>query len=214
MVYLMKTRQEIKETAKARLAAYRGPCIGVYLLVLVLSAVLSGVTMGLGALVIIPVVMVGMNGFYAAVYAGRTPTMGDCFSSLFDNFLRKLGGYLWMGLWIFLWTLLFYIPGFVKAFSYSMTPYILANCPQVNAKDALRLSMRMTNGYKMDIFVAQLSFLGWLFLSAFTFGILQVLHVGPYMEITMGGIYQELKKNAIENGVIRPEEFEGAPVMP
>ena len=42
---------------------------------------------------------------------------------------------------------------------------------------------------------------------------LQVVHVGPYMNLTMGGVYQELKKNAIENGVIRPEEFEGAPVV-
>ena len=210
----MKNRQEIKETAKAQLSAYRGPCIGVYLLTAVLSAVLGGITLGLGAVAVMPVVMVGTSGFYAAVYAGRFPTMGDWFASLFDNFLRKLGGYLWMGLWIFLWALLFYIPGFIKAFAYSMTPFILADCPQVNAKDALRLSMRMTYGYKMDIFVAQLSFLGWLLLSPFTFGILQILHVGPYMSITMGGIYQELKKNAVENGVILPEEFEGAPVAP
>lgn len=214
MSYLMKTRQEIKETAKAQLSVYRGPCIGVYLLTMILSAVLGGVTLGMGSVIVMPVVMIAMNGFYAAVYIGLTPTLSEWFSSLFDNFLRKLGGYLWMGLWIFLWALLLYIPGIVKAFAYSMTPFILADCPQVTAKDALRLSMRMTYGYKMDIFVASLSFLGWLLLSGLTFGILQIVHVGPYMGITMGGIYQELKKNAIENGVILPEEFEGAPVSP
>lgn len=212
MAYYMRTRQEMKEIAKARLSENRGVCIGVYLLSMAVGVLAGGMTLGIGALVVMPAVIVAANGFFAQVYGGKAVTVSDWFSSLFDNFLRKVGGYLWMMLWVMLWTLLFYVPGIVKAFSYSMAPYILADCPNVRAKDALRLSIRMTDGYKMDIFVTYLSFLGWIFLSAFTFGILQILHVGPYMGVTLGGVYQELKANALENGTIRPEELEGGPV--
>ncbi len=211
-MYLMKTRQEIKQQARDCLREQRGSCIGIYLLSMLVTGVLSVCTMGLGALVLIPVAQVATSGFFAAVYAGESRSVSQWFNSMFDHFTRKMGGYLWMLLWVFLWMLVLYIPGFVKAIAYSMTPYILSECPRVKARDALRLSMRMTRGYKMDIFVAQLSFLGWMLLSAFTFGILQAVHVGPYMSLTMGGIYQELKENAIQNGVISAEEFEGAPI--
>lgn len=212
MTYLMKTRQEIKAQAKGALMANPGPCIAVALLTTLVSSVVSALTWGAFALLVVPVLIVGEYGFFAAVYRGENRAVRDWFATLFDNYLRKLGGYLWMGLWIFLWTLLFWIPGIVKAYAYSMAPYILADCPEVSAQDALRLSIRMTDGYKLDIFVAGLSFLGWLFASAFTCGILYLLYVGPYMQLTFGGIYEELKRNALENGVIAPEEFEGAPV--
>ena len=212
MSYTMKTRQEIKEIAKNELRLNRGQCIGVYLLTAIIAAILSSVTAGFGSIILAPVMSVAYCGFFLAVYRGESATVSQWFSTLFDRFLAKLGGYLWMLLWVMLWSCLFCIPGIIKALSYSMTSYILADCPNVKPKDALRLSMRMTNGYKMDIFVAGLSFFGWQWLSVFTFGLLDILHVGPYKQITYAGIYEELKKNAIENGVIAAEEFEGAPV--
>lgn len=146
-------------------------------------------------------------GFYLSVYRGACASIGQWFSSLLTNFWRKLGGFLWMSLWTLLWSYLLVVPGIVKGLAYSMTPYILADSPNVPAREALKLSMRITDGYKMDIFVACLSFLGWLILSAFTGGILGLVYVGPYMQTTLGGIYQELKTNAIENGVIDAAEF-------
>jgi len=44
-------------------------------------------------------------------------------------------------------------------------------------------------------------------LSALTFGILEVLFVGPYRGIAGAGLYEQLKKEALENGVIRPDEL-------
>ena len=48
------------------------------------------------------------------------------------------------------------------------------------------------NGHKMELFLLQLSFIGWMFLSALTFGIL-ILYVGPYMEATMARFYDTIK---------------------
>ena len=90
-----------------------------------------------------------------------------------------------------------------------MTPYILADCPDVKAKDALKLSMRMTNGHKGKLFVLLLSFYGWMLLSSLTFGILLIVFVAPYMEATMSGFYLELRDQAIASGAISAEELQG-----
>ena len=206
MDYHMKSREQIKELAKARLMAYRSPCVGVYVITAVASLVL-GCT-GIGALILMPVIMVAASGFFAAVFDGEDRTINDWFSTMFDGFLNKWLGVFLVGLFTFLWSLLFVIPGIVMGIAYSMTPYILAECPNMKAMDALQLSRKITKGYKMDLFVAALSFFGWELLSAFTFGILEILYVGPYRELTFGGIYRELKRNAIELGTVREEEFD------
>lgn len=205
----MKTRQEIKAIAKERLRQNRGNCIGVYVLMLVASAILGSVTFGIGTLVVLPIMTVAASGWFANVYAGDNLSVSDWFNGMFDGFGRKWLGMFLMGLKVFLWSLLFFIPGIIKGIAYSLTPYILAEYPNVEASQATKLSDRMTKGYKMDIFVAYLSFLGWELLSVFTFGILDIVFTGPYLSLTMGGIYQELKQNAIQNNVVSAEELEG-----
>jgi uncharacterized membrane protein len=114
---------------------------------------------------------------------------------------------LWMGLFTMLWTLLFIIPGIIKALAYFMTPYILAECPDVTATDALKLSMRMTAGHKGKVFVMGLSFIGWGLLTALTFGILGIFYTGPYYYTSFAGLYHELKEEALKNGVVSPAEL-------
>ena len=88
-----------------------------------------------------------------------------------------------------------------------MTPYILADCPNVTATEALKLSMRMTAGHKGKLFVMHLSFIGWTLLSALTCYILLIVHVGPYMNATLAGYYVELRDKALAEGIITPEEL-------
>lgn len=212
MDYTMKTRQEIKATAKARFAAHRGPSIGVFVLYTLIVGALSG-TYGAGLIVLGPIFMVAVSGYFAAVYQGEKRTVGEFFQGMFNDFGRKWLGVFLMELKVFLWTLLFIVPGIIKSLAYFMVPYILAEYPNVAPKDAHKLSERMTNGYKGDIFVAELSFIGWSMLSALTFGILEIVFVGPYQSITFGGIYEELKRNALENGTVRIEELEDGAVQ-
>lgn len=159
------------------------------------------------AIFVYPPVMVGYTSFALRVYRCQTADIRGMFRTGFSNYWRKVGGMLWMELFIMLWSLLFIIPGIVKALSYFMTPYILADCPQVTATDALKLSMRMTYGYKGEIFVMGLSFIGWAILSGLTCGILGILYTGPYMGTSFAGLYDELKRNALERGTVRPEEL-------
>jgi uncharacterized membrane protein len=203
----MFNRMEIKQRAKATFLNDYGISIGAYVLFWLVGAAASGITAGLGALLILPPLMVGYSSFVLRIYKGENGDIGDMFTNGFSNYGRNLGGMLFMELFVFLWSLLFVIPGIVKALAYSMTPYILADCPNVRATDAIKLSMRMTRGHKGGIFVMCLSFIGWWLLSAITFGILQLLFVGPYTNTSFAGLYVDLKARALNNGIIRPEEL-------
>ena len=82
-------------------------------------------------------------------------------------------------LFIALWTLLFIVPGIIKMYSYRLVPYILKEHPR-----------KMMNGHKADAFVLDLSFLGWILLSALTCGILHIFYVGPYIQATDAELYK------------------------
>lgn len=154
---------------------------------------------------------VGLNYFYIQNIKEQTEGLSVTtpFKKAFDNYPRKLGGTLWMSLFIFLWGLLFIIPGIIKAISYAMTPYILADCPDVKAKDALNLSMKMMHGHKIEYFTLGLSFIGWILLSIITLGIVEVFYAGPYMGNTFAAYYLNLKEEAIATGVVTAAQFDG-----
>lgn len=201
----MYIRSEMKKRAKYMFSAQYGISICAYILfVFIVGAV--GIS-GIGALLLFPPLLVGYSAFCINIWRGGRGEIGFMFNNGFSDFGRNLGGILWMQLFIFLWSLLFVIPGIIKTFAYSMTPYILADCPKVRPTEALKLSMRMTQGHKGKIFVLQLSFIGWLLLSGLTGGILNLLYVGSYMGTSMAGMYDTLRYDALTRGVIRQEEL-------
>ncbi len=86
------------------------------------------------------------------------------------------------------------IGGFIKTYEYKMIPYILAENPKVNRKEAFKLSKEMMRGNKWKTFVLDLSFILWDMLSVLTFGLLNILYVNPYKSMTFAELYKELKK--------------------
>ena len=93
-------------------------------------------------------------------------------------------------LFLFLWALLLVVPAIIKAYSYRLVPYILEDHPELSAMQAITLSRKMMNGHKADAFVLDLSFLGWILLSALTAGILHIFYVGPYIQATDAELYK------------------------
>lgn len=88
-------------------------------------------------------------------------------SDLFSQFHRLGDGFcmkFFMSLLTFFWTLLFIIPGMIKEYSYAMTPYILAENPEMTALEAITESRRLMTGKKWRLFCLNLSFIGWEFL--------------------------------------------------
>ena len=80
---------------------------------------------------------------------------------------------------LFLWTFTI-IGAFIKPYSYRMVPYIVAENPNIGAREAISLSRRMMKGHKWECFVADLSFLGWWLLNLFTLGLSGIFYSNGY----------------------------------
>lgn len=112
----------------------------------------------------------------------------------------------WKDLMIFLWSLLLVIPGIIKSYAYFMVPYIVADNPQIGHKRALELSSQMTNGHKLDIWLLQVSFIGWYLLGMLACFV-GIIFVGPYEKSTMAELYLVLRQEAIEKGLCDYQEL-------
>lgn len=98
-------------------------------------------------------------------------------------------------LFVALWTLLFVIPGIVMSYAYRMVPYILAEQPDIDYREALRISKEMMYGQKWEAFFLDLSFIGWLILGAVTCGIAGIFYVKPYVDATNVELYVTLRED-------------------
>ncbi|MGN0400059.1 MAG: DUF975 family protein [Blautia sp.] len=96
-------------------------------------------------------------------------------------------------LFLFLWTLLFVIPGIIKGYSYRMVPYIVAEQPDIDYREAIRISREMMNGEKLNAFVLDLSFFPWLLLTGITCGLAGIFYVNPYIFSTDAELYVVLR---------------------
>ena len=102
-----------------------------------------------------------------------------------------------------LWTLLFIVPGIINGLEYLMIPYILAENPGMDRREAFAISKRMMDGEKWNAFVLQLSFIGWLIVAVITCGLVGIFYVTPYMEATFAELYAYNKGKAYQEGYIR-----------
>ena len=123
---------------------------------------------------------------------GTLPEAGALFAP-FKQYARTVGAVLLVFVYTLLWTLLLVIPGIIKAYSYSMTFYILRENPEMTAGDAITASQKMMDGHKMDLFLLSLSFIGWAILASITFGI-GYLCLIPYIYTAYAAFYETLKK--------------------
>lgn len=138
----------------------------------------------------------------------RTPEKIS-FSAFFEglnNWWRAILAYLWNFLWVTLWTFVFIIPGIIKAIAYSQIFYIIVEYPSISITKAMKISMIITKGHKADLFVQDLSFIGWFILGAFTFGI-GYLWIIPYRDMTFINSYHAMMKEALETGKLKPEDL-------
>ncbi|RBP65920.1 uncharacterized protein DUF975 [Alkalibaculum bacchi] len=122
------------------------------------------------------------------------------------NYLNIVKTMFFRDLYIFFWSLLLIIPGIIKSYSYSMVPYILADNPQMETDVAIQMSMNMTKGHKFNMWVLDLSFIGWYILGMIALGI-GILFVLPYENATKAELYIELRKEAIESGLISAHDL-------
>lgn len=129
-------------------------------------------------------------------YDHRDPQTNDLFSQ-FDRFGDAFCLKLLETLFVVLWSLLLIIPGLIKTYAYAMAPFILAENPNMTAREALRASEELMDGHKAELLFLELSFIGWSLLNVLTLGIGSFWLV-PYMNAAKAAFYRNLSYVTVE----------------
>lgn len=129
---------------------------------------------------------------YFIINTQEKPDLGELFYGFKTKYGRNVGTLLLVAIKTYLWSLLFVIPGIIKAYEYSIVPYLLADNPYMTSSEAFAQAKDMMRGNKWRMFKLQFSFIGWIFLSVFTGG-LGVYFLQPYMQAATAEFYVELK---------------------
>lgn len=174
-----------------------------------ITGLLAGIAMVVILIVLVAKVFVGnllKMGGYRFFILNQTAQPG--IGTLLDGF--RSGHYVNIVLTMFLrdlfttlWSLLLVVPGIVKHYEYLMVPYIIAENPAMDYKEAFQISKQMMDGEKMEAFIMDLSFLGWYLLSAVTCGLLAIFYVNPYVQASFAEMYTFNKQKAYQEGYIR-----------
>ena len=85
------------------------------------------------------------------------------------------------------------IPGIILAISFSMCFYIYIDNENLGLIKNIEESFKLIKGYKVDILMFFLSFIGWILLGFLTYGI-AFIYVIPYIQVSFIKYYDELKR--------------------
>lgn len=166
---------------------------------LVIAASIGG-TLGFVQFVLGGVVQLGYCKYLLNLHDGRNADIKDLFSE-FKRFADGFVLYLLKAIYIFLWTLLFIIPGIVATLKYSMASFILLENPGMKPSDAITESKLLMDGHKGELFILELTFIGWQLLCSLTLGI-GYFWLNPYMNVSRAVFYRNLVPQYIPAPVV------------
>lgn len=116
----------------------------------VLVMLVSCVTV-VGPLIIFGPMFLGFHRAILQLVRTKKVKVSTLFSGFKDFGVAFRTGWLW-GLKIFLWSLLLIVPGIIATIRYSMTFFILADNPDITAREAISKSKEMIKGRKWEVF--------------------------------------------------------------
>ena len=209
---------------------------GISLLYVVIALLISTAGSAL-PLVAVPVTLTlgaGMSALFLDGYNGKPISSKQLFAGFSkDNFWRVTGGMCWYFLWLTLWS---FVPvvGIIKAYSYRFTPYILITRPEIDATDALKVSMIETKGYKLMMFLTDLliaaaitvaivvlALLSAIPFAGILFGIILILFVIAlimflplFTGLVEAAFYQETKNGTFTAAAYKPASYNPEAITP
>lgn len=167
-------------------------------LVVIIVAAISG---ALSATFVGPMIVSGLLSVASARYfIGRVrgniepSQIESSIDGIRNNVLGSLLTGILYNVFVAIGSMIFVIPGIIFSYSFSMAFYIINDHPEMTAMEALRESRRLMNGHKMQYFILNLSFIGWMLLGSLCFGI-GTLWATAYMSTANAVFYEELIAN-------------------
>ena len=132
---------------------------------------------------------VGTHIYSLEICQQRQGSFGNLFDG-FGIFGKSLLLAILETIFIYLWTLLLIVPGIIAIYRYRMALYVMIDHPELGPLDCLRESKRLMTGHKWELFVLDLSFLGWFLLCLLPPA---SVWVEPYTRITYTNYYLALR---------------------
>lgn len=193
------TREQMKEMAKAQLGKqiFGSTWLTAVVVVIIQLALAYLVNFIPGVGQIASIVITGPISYgVGAMFLKQTRTgekmdIGDIFNGFRDDFSNTFLIGLMTFVFTFLWSLLFIIPGIVKQYSYSMAMYIKYDHPDYDWRQCIKESERLMSGHKGELFILDLSFLGWMIVGSLCLGV-GTLWVNAYMNAAHSQFYENL----------------------
>jgi len=147
---------------------------------------------------------------YSVIDAGYKSYCLNISRGLNGEYKDIFNGFLYMGkillirilisVFTILWTLLFIFPGIAAAYRYRQAFYILFDDPQKGALQCIRESKHLMHGKKLDLFLLDLSFIGWWALDTLVIYMLPLpfslpivsIYLTPYHGLTCAAYYNQI----------------------
>lgn len=191
------TQEAVTPGLLDRLEKAVGPVSGLDQIIIYLLNLLRGI------------VGVGLTIFAMNTVRQRDASLGNLLDG-FGRFFPLLVLLVLTRFLVTLWSYLLLIPGIIAFYRYRLSVYLMLDNPQLNVFHCILLSGRMMQGHKGQLFLLDLSFLGWALLAALplsigpAFGLPGLIAGGlgsaailawllPYFEMSCVGFYEAVK---------------------
>ncbi len=178
-------RAELKANAKQQIKGN----VFILLVITVLTGIIAGTMVGS---LLVPALSISLCAIYLGMANGEKASVGNMFCRV-GTFFKSWWLMILISIFTSLWSILLVIPGIIKGLSYSMAPYVMAEHPDWKARACLSESKRIMKGHVGELFVLQLSFIGWHILGGITFGIAYIWII-PYICQTTANFYNAIKE--------------------
>lgn len=212
---MMKSSSEYRAMARESLSGVWNESALAYLIILAVACIfsvssvvapqeilwlqgsLSGVQVAVSLLLIVPLTYGFNNAMLSLARRENSAPANDMFDYFKRDYSRSVPALLLAALAeVGLGIITLFIGTFILQYAYAMVPYLLRDYPELTATEALRTSREMMKGHKWDLFVLDLTFIGWGILCLFTAGI-GLLWLQPYVSAAHAHFYEDLKAETI-----------------
>ena len=150
-------------------------------------------------LLIRPVVEIGFMNYCLKTSRGGKGSFSDALDG-FQFFVKAILIRIITTILVALWSLLFLFPGIVAFYRYRQAYYILLDTPGKSALDCIRESKKLMAGNKLNLFLIDVSFIGWYICDMLIVILLPVpfslpivsIWLMPYTGLTSAAFYDRL----------------------
>ena len=161
----------------------------------------GGIPFAIVLWLLLPIIEAGYKSYCLKISRGQKGDLVDIFNG-FLFFGKAILLNIAISFFTTLWTLLFIFPGIAAHYRYRQAFYILVDDPQKGVLQCIGESKRMMKGKKLDLFLLDLSFIGWsalhfltVLLLPFPFPLpLVLIWLTPYYNLTCAAFYNQLIK--------------------